>query len=170
MAMTEAELLAFLDRQGIGWTRHAHPPLRTVEESRALRGELPGVHVKNMFLKDRAGALVLVTCREDRRIRIGALEKRLGTKRLSFGSPELLGEALGVLPGAVTPLALVNDPGRRVRFVLDPAVAEGDPVNVHPLHNEATLAIPQAGFRAFLAALGRVPELLDFDALEAEAG
>jgi Ala-tRNA(Pro) deacylase len=168
MAATEAELCDLLRGEGIAFTRHAHPPLHTVAESRALRGELPGVHVKNMFLKDRKGALVLVTCREDRRIRIGDLEKRLGTARLSFADAETLWRHLGVRPGAVTPLALLNDrEARAVRLVLDAQMLRDSPVNVHPLHNEATVAIPTAGLLRFFEVTGHRPELLDFDALEA---
>lgn len=168
--LDEPALLARLAGAGIAFRRHAHPPLHTVEESRAIRGDLPGCHVKNLFLKDRAGLLVLVTCREERQVRIAGLERALGTKRLSFGAPELLAEVLGVRPGAVTPLALLNDAGRQVRFVLDRAVAEADLVNVHPLHNEATLAIPAADFRRVLALSGHVPHILDFDAAEVAAG
>lgn len=166
----EAALLARLAGAGIAFRRHAHPPLHTVEESRALRGDLPGCHVKNLFLKDRAGLLVLVTCREDRQVRIGWIERALGTKRLSFAAPGLLEEVLGVRPGAVTPLALLNDPGRRVRFALDRAVAEAALVNVHPLHNAATLAIPAADFRRVLALSGHAPHILDFDAAGTAAG
>jgi Ala-tRNA(Pro) deacylase len=170
MPLSETDLLALLDARGIPFSRHAHPPLFTVEESRRLRGDLAGAHVKNMFLKDRKGALVLVTCREDRRIRIGALERALGTKRLSFAGAETLMAHLGVLPGAVTPFALLNDrEPPRVRFVLDAVLAEADPVNVHPLHNAATLALRAADLLRLLAETGHAAELLDFAPLEAAA-
>jgi Ala-tRNA(Pro) deacylase len=84
MPLSETGLRALPDARGIPFSRHAHPPLSTVGESRALCGDLPGAQVRNMFLKDRKGALVLVTRREDRRVRIGDLEPALGTKRLSF--------------------------------------------------------------------------------------
>lgn len=165
----EARLLAFLDAAGIAWALHRHRPIFTVEESRAETGALPGAHTKNLFLRAKDGALVLVTCREDRRIRIADLEKTLGMRRLSFGAPDLLAEALGVRPGSVTPFALLNDPERRVRAVLDAEMMRAEPLNFHPLHNAATLAVSAAGFRAFLAALGREAEEVGFDALEAQA-
>ncbi|HEU0220735.1 MAG TPA: YbaK/EbsC family protein, partial [Paracoccaceae bacterium] len=125
---------------------------------------------KNMFLKDKRGVLVLVTCLEDRRIRIGDLEKTIGTKRLSFASAETLWTHLGVRPGAVTPLALVNDrETRAVRVVLDRQLMASELLNVHPLHNEATLTLTRDGFLSFLALTGHKPELVDFDALEARA-
>jgi len=163
----EAKLYSLLDANGIAYTHHTHPPLFTVEESRALRGELPGGHVKNMFMKDKKGAIWLATCLEDRQIRIRDLEKEIGAKNFSFGKAELLWEVLGVRPGAVTPFGLINDTGHRVRVVLDAQMLERDPLNFHPLHNEATTAISKDGFLKFLALTGHQPVAVDFDRLEA---
>jgi Ala-tRNA(Pro) deacylase len=165
----EAALLARLEALGIDWAYHAHPPLFTVEDSRALRGDLPGLHVKNMFLKEKKGGLWLVTCREDRRIRIRDLEREIGARNTSFGKPELLREALGVSPGAVTPFAAINDAEGRVRVVLDRAVLAAEIVNAHPLHNEATIAVSPQGLVRFLEDTGHTPLTVDFDALEARA-
>src|SRR3546814_6115281 len=75
----------------------------TVEESRALRGTLPGGHVKNLFLRDKKKRCWLVTAMEDRAIDLKDLKRRLGASgSLSFGNAELLLELLGVEPGAVT--------------------------------------------------------------------
>jgi Ala-tRNA(Pro) deacylase len=169
MPATEAELLAFLDTLGVGWARHAHPPVFTVEEARTLRGDLPGAHVKNLFLRDRAGGFWLAVCREDRRIRVRDLSRAAGAKDPSFASAEALRVTLGVEPGAVTPLALVNDRPPTVRLLLDPAILAGDLVNVHPLRNDATLALSPAGLRRFLAATGHASQEVDFDRLEALA-
>ena len=165
----EAELYALFRQHGIGWTRHSQPPLHTVEENRALRGELPGAHVKNMFLKDRKGQLWLVTCLEDRQIRIRDQEKEIGAQKCSFAKPEVLWQAVGLRPGAVSPFGLINDPGHAVRVVLDRQMLNFDPINAHPLHNEATMAISVADFRRFLRITGHEPLLVDFDALEAKA-
>ena len=163
----EAELYTLLDANGIAYAHHTHPALFTVAESQALRGELPGGHVKNMFMKDKKGAIWLATCLEDRRIRIRDLEREIGAKGLSFGREELLWEVLGVLPGAVTPFGLINDrAAQRVRVALDAQMLMRDPLNFHPLHNEATTAISKDGFLRFLALTGHQPVLVDFDRLE----
>ena len=163
----EAELYALFDAHGIAYGHHTHPPLFTVAESQALRGELPGGHVKNMFMKDKKGAIWLATCLEDRRIRIRDLEREVGAKGLSFGREELLWEVLGVLPGAVTPFGLINDrAARRVRVALDLQMLDRDPLNFHPLHNEATTTISKGGFLKFLELTGHQPVLVDFDRLE----
>lgn len=159
-------LYALFDAHGIEYAHHTHPPLHTVEESQALRGDLPGAHVKNMFLKDKKDQLWLVTCLEHRRIRIRDLEKQIGAPKASFGKPEALWEALGIRPGAVSPFGLINDPGHRVRVVLDQQMLAVDPINAHPLHNEATTTISAADFRRFFEITGHDPLIVDFDALE----
>lgn len=167
MPATPEELFAFLDRLGVETRTVSHPPLHTVEESRALRGDLPGAHIKNLFFKDKKGRLFLVTCLEDRNVNIKVLEKHLGSARLSFGKPELLWDTLGVKPGAVTPFALINDrgEGRSVTFALDLALKDSDTINAHPLHNEATTAISSEGLMKFLAECGHDPTWIDFDSL-----
>ena len=165
----EARLYAFFERHGIGWEHHEHPPLRTVADARAARDALPdapGAHVKNLFLRGKRGDLWLVTCLEHRRIRIRDLERAIGARNTSFGKPELLAEALGVAPGAVTPFAVVNDAARRVRVVLDRAIAEAPRIYAHPLHNRATAAVATADLGRLLALTGHEPVWVDFDALE----
>ncbi len=164
MPATPEELLARLDHLGIASTTHRHPPMFTVEDSRKLRGELPGGHCKSLFLKDKKGAMWLVVVLEDRAVDLKALRARLGAKNLSFGRPERLLEVLGVVPGAVTPFALLNDSERRVTVVLDKEMLAHDPLNYHPLSNEATTAIAPGDLLAFIADCGHVPTILDFDA------
>jgi len=168
-AAAQEALYAHLDRLEIAWRHHAHASVHTVEESRALRGDLPGLHVKNMFLKEKKGGLWLVTCREDRRIRIRDLERAIGARNTSFGKPDLLHDALGVRPGAVTPFAALNDTTGRVSVVLDAALLGADLVNAHPLHNAATTALAPADLVRFLHSTGHPPRVEDFDVLEARA-
>lgn len=162
---TPEALFARLDALGIGHTTHRHPPLHTVEESKALRGQLPGGHVKNLFLRDKKKRIWLVVAEEDRPVDLKALRKLLGgSGSLSFGSPELLWEALGVRPGSVTPFGLINDTQGRVTVVLDAGLMEHDPINVHPLTNDATTAVSRDGLLAFIRACGHAPQVMDLDA------
>ena len=166
MTATPDDLFAFLKELAIETTTVTHPPLHTVEESKALRGDLPGAHIKNLFLKDKKGRLFLLTCLENRTVNMKTLDKVLGSARLSFGKPELLWETLGVRPGAVTPFTLINDRGeeKNVTFALDAALQESDVIHAHPLHNEATTAISSVGLMKFISACGHSPLLVDFDA------
>ena len=131
MAATPAELFAFLDRLGVAHSTVTHPPLFTVEQSQSLRGTIPGGHTKNLFLKDKKGALFLVTALEDAAIDLKSLHRRLGAGgRFSFGSADLLRATLGVEPGAVTPFGAINDTERRVTVVLDQAMMQHAPSTI----------------------------------------
>lgn len=164
---TRPELFAFLDAHGIAHVTLEHPPVFRVGEGEEIKARLPGGHTKNLFLKDAKGRLWLLSALQHTAVDLKRLPAAIGAARLSFGSPERLWDALGVRPGSVTALALINDPERAVTFVADIALLAADPVNFHPLSNDATTALSQAGFRAFLTALGREPLAVDFTALAA---
>jgi Ala-tRNA(Pro) deacylase len=151
------DLFAFLDRLGIAHKTVTHPPLFTVEESQALRGQIPGGHTKNLFLKDKKDALFLVAALEDAAIELKSLHHRLAAGRFSFGSGDLLRTALGVEPGAVTPFAAINDEAGRVTVVLDSAMMQRPLLNYHPLVNTMTTSIAAADLVKFLAATGHPP-------------
>src|SRR6185312_1284478 len=139
MAAAPDELFAYLDRLGIAHKTVSHPPLFTVDESRALREQIPGGHTKNLFLRDKKDAAFLVVALEDAAIELKSLHRRLGASgRFSFGSADLLRAALGVEPGAVTPFAAMNDAAGRVRVILDAAMMEHEVLNFHPLRNTMT--------------------------------
>ncbi len=165
MPATEADLMARLIELDIQTVTHRHAPMFTVEESRALRGDLPGGHCKILFLRDKKRNPWLVVALEDRVIDLKALTKAIGAKPLSFGSGVLLWDVLGVTPGAVTPFALINDSDARVRVVLDKGMLDLDPLNYHPLHNEATTAIAPGDLVRFVRAMGFEPLIVDFEAL-----
>lgn len=158
MGATKDDLFAKLAELGIATTTHEHPPLHTVEESRALRGEIAGAHSKNLFLKDKKGALWLIVALEDTPVDLKTLHKRIGSGRLSFGKPELMREVLGVEPGSVTPFALINETTLGVNVILDEALLAHDMLNFHPLVNTATTSISRDDFLSFVAACGHQPK------------
>jgi Ala-tRNA(Pro) deacylase len=108
MPATRAELFQRFDDLGIVTTTVEHAPVFTVEEARKVHGGIPGGHCKNLFCKDEKGALWLIVCLEDARVDLKAAPGRIGSKRLSFGKPDLLMAVLGIEPGSVTPFALIN--------------------------------------------------------------
>ena len=159
-------LLARLEALGIETQTVRHPPVFTVEQAKALRGELPGHHIKNLFLRNKKGAMWLVVCLEDRQIDLKALAGALEAGRFSFGSAERLMTYLGVEPGSVTPFAAINDTDGQVQVVLDTAATENGPVNCHPLVNHMTTAITAADLIRFLESIGHPPRLLDMGLLD----
>ena len=163
---TPGDLFAFLDHLGIATETHRHDPVNTVEEAKALRGQLPGGHCKNLFLRTKKGAPWLVVCDEDRAVDLNALSKALSAPRFSFGSPERLMAALGVVPGSVTPFALINDRAAcAVSVVLDQAMLDHGLLNYHPLVNHMTTAIGRDDLLTFVRACGHCPTIFDFDRL-----
>ena len=161
MPATPDDLAAFLRDLGVETTTVSHPPLHTVEESQALRGEIPGAHTKNLFLKDKKEALFLVVAPEDAAIDLKRLHHRIGASgRLSFGRAELLRDVLGVAPGSVTPFGLINDAPPRVTVILDAVLMANDAVNCHPLVNTATTTIRSADLLAFIRATGHEPRTI----------
>lgn len=157
---TPEELFAALDRLGIAHSTVNHPPLFTVEQSQGLRGTIPGGHTKNLFLRDKKGALYLVTAPEDAAIELKSLHRRLGASgRFSFGSPEQMLETLGVVPGAVTPFGAINDRDRRVQVVLAAELMAFDVINAHPLVNTMTTSVNRDGLVKFLEATGHPPRI-----------
>lgn len=164
MPATEADLFAFLARLGIATRTVRHRPVFTVDEAQRVRSDLPGGHTKNLFLKDKKGVLWLVVAEETAAVDLKTLPRRIGAGRLSFASPSVLKDVLGIAPGSVSPFALINDTARVVRLVLDAQLLRLDPLNFHPLDNSATTAIAARDLLAFLAALGVEPLILDLGA------
>ncbi len=166
MPMTQAspqDLFALLDGLGIAHTTFEHEPVFRVEEGAHIKAALPGGHSKNLFLKDHRGQIWLISALDSTQINLKALPKVIGSGRLSFGSESLLLEVLGVKPGSVTALALINDKDGRVRFVLDSALAAKEPVNFHPLHNGATTGLSTEGLMIFLNAVNHEPMIVDLE-------
>jgi Ala-tRNA(Pro) deacylase len=153
--------------RGIAHKTYTHPPVFTVAEAVALRGQLPGGHCKPLP-EGQEGRLWLVVALEERQVDLKRLADALAAPRFSFGNPELLFEALGVRPGSVTPFALINDRDRRVTVVLDRAMFDRDPLNYHPLENNRTTAIAPADLLRFVKACGHEPRTLDLDAPDRE--
>ncbi|MDC7692947.1 prolyl-tRNA synthetase associated domain-containing protein [Asticcacaulis sp. DXS10W] len=159
---TQSTLLQVLNSWGLLPRTTAHEAVFRVGEGEEIKDKLPGAHTKNLFLKDDKGQLWLISAEQQTQINLKALPKVIGSGRLSFGSEDRLYQALGVRPGSVTALALINDPDHKVRFILDQRLYEAEIVNFHPLINTATTALDQADFRRFLNKLGRDYRVIDF--------
>ena len=159
--LTPQQLFDRLAELGVAHQTVEHAPVFTVEEAKVHRGVLPGHHVKNLFLRNKKEQMWLVVTLEDRAIDLKRLGERLGAGRLSFGSPDRLRKYLGVEPGSVTPLSVVNDTGHEVRLVLDSGLKEGGPVNAHPLTNTMTSAVSLTDLLRFFQATGHEPSWLD---------
>jgi Ala-tRNA(Pro) deacylase len=154
---TRDELFAFFQSLGISVKTHNHAPVFTVEEAQKVHGDIPGGHCKNLFCKDEKGVLWLIVALEDACIDLKAAPALIGSKRLSFGKPDLLLQVLGITPGSVTPFALINDRPPTVNVVLDAAMMREPLLNFHPLANDATTTISNSDLLTFIRACGHAP-------------
>jgi Ala-tRNA(Pro) deacylase len=165
MALSPQQLFDYLDSLGIKVTNVQHPPLHTVADSKLLRGEIPGGHTKNLFLKDRKDQYFLLTVDEDALVDLKTIHLVIGAAgKVSFGRAEALLELLGVVPGAVTVFGAVNDKDGKVKLFLDSGLMANDIINGHPLTNDATTSIAAADLIKFLNATDHQPNILKLTA------
>jgi len=162
MPATPETLYARFHELNIPYTHHEHPPVYTVAQASRFYEQIPGGHCKNLFLRDRKKQNWLVVARHDTSLELRRLNALLETSKLTLGRPERLWEFLGVIPGAVTPFALINDHERQVRVVLERRLLEHEILNFHPLVNSATTAIRSADLLRFLEAEGYTVRVMDF--------
>ena len=168
LPVTSDEMIAMLENWGIDYTRADHVPLRTVEDSKKVQDQfLPseqgGGHIKNLYLRDNKKRNILVVAEQDRSIDLKTLHQTLGTGRLSFGSADRLMENLGVRPGAVTPLSMINGVKSGVQIYIDKALQGCKQIYVHPLVNDRTLGLTPEGLNAFFAKIDVVPIWIDLE-------
>lgn len=163
---SESRLYADLIDLGIAHQVYEHEAVFTVEESASLHDEIPGAHVKNLFLKDAGGRFWLITVPAEKRVALKALPQAMGCKKVSFGNAEHMDRLLGVTPGSVTPVAAINDLSGEVTVVLDATLADVPLVNVHPLRNTASMALSGADLLRALRYWNHEPMIADIPALE----
>lgn len=160
-----SNLSIFLEIHSIAPVTHSHQPVMTVAESERLLPSFPGTKTKNLFLRDNKGRRhFLVTVPHSLAVDLAALGEVLAARHLGFASPERLQRYLGVTPGAVSLLALVNDRVHAVEFVIDSTLWEADVVHAHPLRNDATMLVSHNELERFLAATGHEPRIIQIPA------
>ncbi len=164
MLATREDLFANLDELGIVTETVEHPPLFSVEESRALRSAIAGAHTKNLLVKCKKGTLWLIVALESTFVDLKGLAKRLGCGRFSFAREDLLRGVMGVEAGSVTPFALINTAYDRLNVVIDEDLMAHERLNFHPLENTATTTIPRDGLLLFISACGHKPVIVNLGA------
>lgn len=163
----EQGLLADLAALAIAFDAYEHAAVFTVAESRKLDRGFPGAHTKNLFLKDNAGAFWLVTVPAEAPVDLKALPTAIGSKRVSFAKPEEMERLLGITPGSVTPLAMINAAPGSVTVALDATLAAALRINVHPLRNTGTLGLSGSDVVHLLRHWGHEPVVAPIPVKEA---
>ena len=139
--IVKEDLIRILNDHSFEYLIKEHAPLFTVEDSKALRGQIEGAHSKNLFLKDAKANFFLISIEESTSIDLKKTMHQIQSKKLSFAKPEYLQDILGIEPGSVSPFALLNDTKKQVKFYLDRSFLSSERVNFHPLINTATVNI-----------------------------
>ena len=157
-----------LDDWGIAYIRSNHVPLRTVEDSKKVQGqflssEQGGGHIKNLYLRDNKKRNILLVAEQDRQIDLKTVHTKLETGRLSFGSAARLMENLGVRPGAVTPLSMINGVEAGVQLFIDSGLKSCQQIYVHPLVNDRTLGITLEDLEKFFNKIKVEPVWVDLE-------
>jgi Ala-tRNA(Pro) deacylase len=146
------KVYAVLDAMGIGYTAHEHPPIFTGEEAAEHWKDVPGVGIKNLFLRNKKGDRhYLVILGVDKHADLRQLVKIIGDDRLSFGSADRLMSHLGVTPGSVSVFGLIHEGSRAVQVIVDAALRDADRLIFHPNDNRASVSISFGDFERFLA-------------------
>jgi Ala-tRNA(Pro) deacylase len=157
---SQRKFFSHLDKIGITIKTQTHPPVFTVEDAKKYCDHLPGMHLKNLFLKDKKDQLWLIIAENNKPIDLKKLRQKIGSGHLSFGKPEILAKTLGVIPGSVTPFGLINDLTLSVRIIIDSNVICNSLLNFHPLTNTATSSITPKDLIAFIKSCGHKPEII----------
>lgn len=151
----EKKVLETLERLGIDYERHEHPPVFTAEEAELHWGDVRGSHCKNLFVRNQKGNRhYLIVLPTSKKADLQSLARVLGEDRFSFGSAERLARFLGLEPGAVSPFGLINDARKEVVVVLDQDLKTAERVNFHPNVNTATVGVSVKDFEKYLAWCG----------------
>ena len=148
--ITSKELIKLLNVKGYDYNFHEHSALFTVKDSNKLRGEIKGLHSKNLFLKNKKNKFYLFSCEELTNINLKTISKSLGLGNVSFAKTEYLIDLLGISPGSVTPFALLNNPENNIDFYIEDKLYESEYINFHPLINTATVTIKSQEFIEFM--------------------
>lgn len=161
------DLYEFLNRNNIEYERHDHPPVFTVEDVHRLTPNLPGAKTKNLFFRDKKGNRhFLIVVPADKRVNLKTLPNALESSKISFGSPDRLMKHLGITPGSVSLLAIVNDQGKKVEVIIDKSLWTSEAFQFHPLVNTSTLVISKDNIKKFLTATGHEVKFLDIPDLK----
>ena len=158
------KLFEVLKRLGVDYTLHRHAPIFTVEEGEPLKAAIPGLHCRNLFVRDNKEKMFLVVAANETRIDLKKLSAVLGCGRLSFGSADRLWTYLGIRQGSVNPFCVVNDTQLQVRIILDQHMMQGAIVNYHPMDNAMTIGLSPQDLIRFIEDTGHKPEIVDLSA------
>lgn len=139
----ELAVYDLLDGLGIKYDRVDHEPVRTMDACAEIDVALaPAAVCKNLFLRDskRTGLYLLMLC-GDKKLRAKEIARQVGCSRLEFAPPELMERHLGIEPGAVTVMGIMNDTDNQVNLLVDKDLLAAEYIGCHPCVNTSSLRL-----------------------------
>ena len=148
--MNKTETYQYLKDKGVSYEVTEHGAVYNMEELAAVDLPYPDCDAKNLFVRnDKKRNYYLITVKGEKRVNLKEFRKAHGLRNLSFASPDDLEKIMGLIPGAVTPLGLLNDEEKKVIFYLDQEFEESL-IGVHPNDNTATVWMQSKDLLALL--------------------
>ncbi|MBC5581786.1 prolyl-tRNA synthetase associated domain-containing protein [Anaerofilum sp. BX8] len=158
----EVRTYDLLDRLGVEYLRTDHAPATTMEVCKEIDRVLDVLICKNLFLCNRQQTrFYLLMMPGDKPFKTKDLSAQLGVARLSFGSEDFMEQFLGLHPGSVSVLGLMNDTDKQVRLVIDEEVLRDEYVGCHPCQNTSSIKLRTEDLlHKFLPAVGHEPTVV----------
>lgn len=143
------DIFKILDELKIKYDVLEHQAVYTVEEAKQLENMIEGLGCKNLFLTDKKENYFLLVLEENKKANLKELAKLLNVSKLTFASSEDLFNILGLEPGSVTPLSIINDKENKVLLIIDNDIVE-EKILVHPNTNTKTMSIEFKDIEKFI--------------------
>ncbi|MFC1854589.1 prolyl-tRNA synthetase associated domain-containing protein [Candidatus Dependentiae bacterium] len=160
LAKSEKDLFKFFDKHNIKYKNHKHNRIFTTKDRIEIDTPIPGAHTKNLFLRNKSGDFWLISMLHER-LDIKKFQQIVDSGKLSFASPQMLMEKLGIEPGSVTPFALLNQTSQGIAVILDEKMMEHETLNFHPMRNDMTTSVSKDDFIKFVKLCGHTPAIID---------
>lgn len=156
LAATADHVLATLTDNGIEHTTTTHEPLYTVAQASQVEYTEPGAHTKNLFLRNKKGLMFLLVVEPTHTVDLRSLRDKLQLPggQIAFASTERLGKFLGVVPGSVSPLAVINDHSGKVRVYMQDTLLQHEWIYLHPCRNTHSTRLRTADLLSLLKSWG----------------
>ena len=151
----EQKVYDILDELGVDYGVVEHEPLYTAEDLNKIKEQAPGLHAKNLFLRNAKGnKYYLIVAEDSKPVNLKEVKKLIGSTNLSFASEDRLMKVLKLVPGSVNPFSLVNDEEKVVELYIEKELLTGELLNFHPNVNYKTVTISLEGLEKYLDHIG----------------